>query len=575
GLPSAAHECTHAILRVLQSWFAEERLSDSLLVILTRGSVAVAGEDLFGGLSGTPVWGMARSAQAEYPGRLVLADIDGARASVDALAAALESGESQLAIRDGQLFLPRLARTAPEGPVASRAPSSGAISQNGGSPAGRDLPGEVLDGDRLALITGGTGGLGAIVARHLVAVHGARHLLLTSRRGRDAPGARELERELAGLGAHVRIEACDVSDYEQLRVLLDSIEDDHPLGAVVHVAGTGDNGLLEALTPESVSEVFAPKLDAAWHLHELTEHLDLQAFVLYSSIAGLFGGPGQGNYAAANAFLDGLAAFRRARGLNATSIVWGLWSEAGMGRGLSNVDVRRVLGSSSMRTIPTREGLELFDLALASGEGIVFPARLDGGALRAEARAGTLPGLLRGLVRVPARATTERPDGFKQRLSSVPEDERAGIVLELVRTEVASVLGHASPAAVEPAIAFRELGFDSLAAVELRNRLNDVCGLSLHATVVFDYPTAGELAGHLLELLTSGGLAGESGVDARIDELELMLSTVAGDGGERERLAARLRTCLSALYGDGGNEDIDIASDEELFELIDKGLGAR
>jgi acyl carrier protein len=358
-------------------------------------------------------------------------------------------------------------------------------------------------------------------------------------------------------------------------MLLDSVDGDHPLGAIVHAAGTGDNGLIGALTPERLSTVFAPKLDGAWHLHELTEQLDLQAFVLFSSIAGLFGGPGQGNYAAANSFLDGLAALRRSQGLSATSIVWGLWSEAGMGRHLSDVDIRRVVGSSSLRMVSTKEGLEFFDLALAYDGSVVLPARFDRSVLRAEARTGALPALLHGLVRVPHR-TPVRAERLTRRLSDAPAKERQEVALEFVRAEVAGVLGHSSAAAVDPKTTFKDLGFDSLAAVELRNRLQAAAEVSLPPTVVFDYPTVEELATYLIEKLAGEGTASDRGMDARLDELELLLDSVADDG-ERERLATRLKAFLAALYGNGGvsaSESIDTATDDELFELIDKGLGS-
>ncbi|HEX8689430.1 MAG TPA: SDR family NAD(P)-dependent oxidoreductase, partial [Solirubrobacterales bacterium] len=186
-----------------------------------------------------------------------------------------------------------------------------------------------LDPERTVLITGATGGLGALLARHLVNEHGARHLLLVSRSGPEAAGATELRAGLEELGASARIEACDVSDREQLKALIDSIEDEHPLGAVIHAAGALADATIESLTDEQVERVFAPKADAAWHLHELTRDADLSAFVAFSSAAGIVGGAGQGNYAAANLFLDALAHKRRAEGLPAPSIAWGLWETAG------------------------------------------------------------------------------------------------------------------------------------------------------------------------------------------------------------------------------------------------------
>ncbi len=571
-VPGLTHSVVSESLSLVQHWLAHDALSDSLLVFLTGGSIAVDGEAKLDGLPGASVWGLLRSAQAEHPGRFVLVDSDRSRASWDALAQALACGESQLALRDGELFVPRLKRL--EARVSSRGRASVDTSMDAESLVDGQR-GAVLDPKRTVLITGATGGLGAVLAHHLVSKHGVEHLRLLSRRGGEAPGATELQRELLALGAQVTIQACDVSDRKQLQAVIESIESAHPLGAIIHAAGVADNALVSRLSAERIGSVLAPKVDAAWHLHELTAHIELQAYVLFSSIAGLFGGPGQGNYAAGNAFLDGLATLRRSEGLTATSIVWGLWGETGMGSHMSEVDLRRAMGSSSMRLLSTEEGLEFFDLALESQEAVIFPARLDGRVLREEARAGTLPALLRGLVRIPSSAEPAHAKSLKQLLSGVAPEEREGIVLEAVRAEVAGVLGHSSAAAVDPTVAFREIGFDSLAAVELRNRLNAIGEVNLPPTVVFDYPTARELASYLSEELKRGEDVGES-VDARLGELEAMLANIT-DEGERERTAARLKACISALdvgIGKSRDEDIHAASDDELFELIDRGLGA-
>jgi candicidin polyketide synthase FscB len=352
------------------------------------------------------------------------------------------------------------------------------------------------------LITGGTGTLGALLARHLVSEHGVGHLLLVSRRGADADGAQELQAELESLGADVRIVACDVSQREALARLLDSIGAEHPLSAVVHTAGMLDDGVIGSLTPESLDRVLAAKADGAWHLHELTEHLDLQAFVLFSSGAGALGSPGQGNYAAANAFLDALAAHRLARGLPGSSLAWGLWEQAsGMTEDMTEADVSRMarLGSGALSS---EQGLELFDDALDAGEALMLPIPLDFGALRAQARIGVLPAMLAGLVRAPRRRSSEQSASLARRLAATPEAGRAGVVLELVRAQIAIVLGHASPEAIDAQRSFKELGFDSLTAVELRNRLNVTTGLRLPVTLVFDYPTASAVASNLLDKLS-------------------------------------------------------------------------
>jgi NADPH:quinone reductase-like Zn-dependent oxidoreductase/thioesterase domain-containing protein/acyl carrier protein len=354
-----------------------------------------------------------------------------------------------------------------------------------------------LDPDGTVLITGGTGGLGAAFARHLAQQHGMRRLLLVSRRGPDAPGAEKLVLELEGLGAEVRVAACDVADREQLAGLVGSLE--HPLTAVIHAAGVLADGVLESMTAEQLEQVLRPKLDAALHLHELTAGTDLAAFVLFSSVAALIGSPGQGNYAAANASLDALAAWRRSAGLPALSLAWGLWADAtGMTGELSEAELGR-LERMGIGVLPTELGLELFDQGLGSEQALLVPVRLDPAALRAQARAGRLPALLRGLVQEPARRGDAAAGGsLADRLAAVPREDWDRVTLELVREQVAAVLGHASADAVEADREFKELGLDSLAAVELRNRLTQASGLRLPTTLVFDHPSAAAVAALLV-----------------------------------------------------------------------------
>ncbi|MGA2164865.1 MAG: SDR family NAD(P)-dependent oxidoreductase, partial [Solirubrobacteraceae bacterium] len=356
-----------------------------------------------------------------------------------------------------------------------------------------------IDRERTVLITGGASGLGRLVARHLVAEHGARHLMLVSRRGADAPGAAELQEELAAMGASVTVAACDVADRAELARLIDAIPPEHALGMVVHAAAALDDGVVESLTAEQVERVWAPKAAAAWYLHELTADLDLSAFVLFSSAAGTFGAPGQGNYAAANAFVDGLAAYRRARGLPATSLAWGLWEQATSLTGeLGEGDLARI-ERGGLRALPTEEGLALFDAARAGSEALVLPVGLDWAAVRGGARAGLLPALLRGLVRAPARRALAAGGSLARRLAGAPRSEHREIVLRTVLVHAAAVLGHDSPDAIEAQRAFKDLGFESLSAVELRNRLSTATGLRLPATLIFDHPTPAALARHLLE----------------------------------------------------------------------------
>jgi acyl transferase domain-containing protein/NADP-dependent 3-hydroxy acid dehydrogenase YdfG len=483
AMAAAARERTHAALALVQSWIADERLAGTRLVLVTRGAIAVRGGEEIADLASAPVWGLVRSAQSENPQRLVLLDIDELQSALSVLPAALALEEPQLAVRGGEVRVPRLARI----------PRRRGDAQD---------PGADSDGLGTVLITGGTGGLGGLVARHLVSEHGARHVVLASRQGGQAPGAAELERELVALGAQVTVAPCDVSDREQLQSLLLETTCEHPLSAVVHAAGVLDDGVIGSLTPERVDRVFAPKVDAAWHLHELTEQLDLRMFVLFSSVAGTLGNAGQANYAAANTFLDSLAAYRRARGLTGTSLAWGLWAQTGaMAGDLSDTDVRRMEGTG-VAALSASEGLQLLDVALESDEPLLVPVRLDTAPLRAQARAGGLAPLLRGVVRLPARSSADEiGDSLPARLQGLPRERRESFVLGVVRSEVAGVLGHTSPLAIDPLRAFRELGFDSLTAVQLRNRLSLASGLRLPATVVFDHPSSAALAAYLLSEL--------------------------------------------------------------------------
>jgi acyl transferase domain-containing protein/NADPH:quinone reductase-like Zn-dependent oxidoreductase/NADP-dependent 3-hydroxy acid dehydrogenase YdfG/acyl carrier protein len=443
------------------------------------------------------------------------------------------------------------------------------------------LPASVDRGGTV-LITGGTGELGGLLARHLVSEYGVGRLLLASRGGRDARGALELEAELVGLGAVVSVVACDVGDRGELRELVESVPVEFPLRMVVHAAGVLDDGVIGSLTPERVDRVFAPKVDAAWYLHELTEHLDLSAFVLFSSAAGAFGGPGQGNYAAANAFLDGLACHRRARGLPGSSIAWGLWANASAMTGhLEGSDHAR-LGRSGIGALSVEEGLGLFDEALRVDEALAVAMRLDTAMLRAIASTGAVPPLLRGLARAPSRrAGGAGGESLARSLAGVAEGDRERVTLDLVRAQAAVVLGHDSPQAIDAQRAFKDLGFDSLTAVELRNRLGHVSGLQLPATLVFDYPTPFALAQYLLETLARDGIGSALSVDAELDRLELALSSIAAEDAKRTEVAERLQVFLTrlrdaSLSGDGEAvaTKIHSATAAEVLDFIDKELGS-
>ncbi|HVV11364.1 MAG TPA: type I polyketide synthase [Amycolatopsis sp.] len=463
-LPDALRETTRQVLARVQSWLAAP--DSGRLAVLTTNAVADDPELVAGS-----VWGLVRSAQAEHPGRLLLVDSDGRESSRRALDSALAAAgdESQLVIRDGVVRVPRLVRAEPDRPGWSFAP--------GGT----------------VLITGGLGLLGRLLARHLVTGYDVRHLVLLSRRGAETPGAREFLAELAGLGAEARAVACDAADRDALAEVLSGIPGDRPLTAVIHAAGTLDDGLVEALTAERLDATLRAKADGAWNLHRLTEGTGLSAFILFSSAAGVLGTAGQGNYAAANTFLDALAAHRQARGLPATSLAWGLWADAsGLTAHLAGTDVDRI-ARQGIRPLDTAAGLALFDAAGRSGEPLLVPTLLAHEAL------DEVPPMLRALARPKRRAAQSGATGGLRRL---PAAELAKTVLELVRTEAAAVLGHAGADTVVTGRPFKELGFDSLTAVDLRNRLSAATGLRLPATLVFEHPTPDELARFLRAELT-------------------------------------------------------------------------
>ncbi|WP_338057959.1 type I polyketide synthase [Streptomyces dangxiongensis] len=481
---------TAEALSVVQSFLASSR--EGVLVVVTRGAVGV------GGGVGDPVvagvWGLVRSAQAENPGRVVLMDVDpdtGLGTGLDAgvVAGVVASGESQVVVRSGEVFVPRLVR-------AAVAASGGSVFRPGGT----------------VLVTGGTGTLGGVVARHLVGAHGVRSLVLTSRRGLDAPGAVALKAELEQAGAVVTVAACDVADRVQLAGVLACVPVGAPLSGVVHTAGVLDDGVIGSLTAERLAAVLRPKVDAVLALHELTSGLELDAFVLYSSASGVLGGPGQGNYSAANAFLDAFACWRRGQGLPAVSLAWGLWGEASAMTGSLGASDQARMSRGGIRALSVEEGMALFDAGLTADEPALVAAKFDLAALTEQVVTAEVPSMLRGLVRRPRRTAASGTGGaagtpLNSRLTSLTVDEQKRMLLELVSGEVAVVLGHAGAGSIGAGQAFSDLGFDSLTAVELRNRLNAVTGLRLSATLIFDYPSPGVLAEFLRVELVGGEVA--------------------------------------------------------------------
>ncbi|AJC56292.1 type I polyketide synthase [Streptomyces sp. 769] len=465
---------------------------DAPLWCLTQGAVAVGGSERLADPAQAQVWGLGRVAALEHPQRWGgLVDLPGAPddRTLDRLAAVLTgTGEDQVAIRPSGVFARRL-RRAVAAPAQEWRPSG------------------------TVLITGGTGALGAQVA-HWLAENGAAHLVLTSRQGEDAPGAAELAAELRGRGVEVTVAACDVADSGALGALLAGLSGP-PLTAVVHAAGVLEPGLLDTLTAEQTARVLRPKVDATRNLHELTRDLDLSAFVLFSSFASTVGAAGQGNYAAANAYLDALAEQRRADGLVATSVAWGPWAEAGMAADGAHEERLRRGGLPAMSPQLALAGLRD---ALGRTEPAVVVADVDWAAFGPAFTALRPSPLLDGLLPTrPVAQSASAADGVPlvERLAKLPEGERGAVVGELVRGEVAAVLGYASADRVRPEQAFLELGFDSLTAVELRNRIAAATGLDLPATLTFDHPTLGALTDFLhAELVGAGAGAGAGAAPA-------------------------------------------------------------
>ncbi|WP_443054932.1 SDR family NAD(P)-dependent oxidoreductase [Streptomyces sp. NBC_00691] len=452
-----------------------------------------------------------------------------------------------------------------------------------------------LDPDGTVLVTGATGALGGLVSRHLVTEHGARRLLLVSRRGPDAPDARELAAELTALGAQVTLAACDTADRDALARLLGGVR----LTAVVHAAGVLDDGVITALTPERLDTVLAPKATAARNLHELTADHDLAAFVLFSSVMGVMGGAGQGNYAAANTYLDGLAQHRRAQRLPALSLAWGMWADtagrpgaAGMAGSLSEADRGR-LARTGLAPIDRSEGLALLDAALRMDSAALVPAPLDRAALGA---LGTrLPTVLRDLAPAAPRpaqaaATSAAPATatLRDRLADLGPAEREELLLDLVRVQTAAVLGRSSASGIPAERSFKDLGCDSLTLVELRNRLQTSADLRLPATFLFNYPTPIAVVAHLHgelvpaepESAVSDGARAVPGL-VELDGLEAALAGLPDDTRDdiRDEIVQRLQALVARVPAQrtpSDDEDlaarVESASVDELLAFIDSEL---
>ncbi|MFD7539181.1 type I polyketide synthase [Streptomyces sp. NPDC059819] len=569
--PTPEPSKTHAVdgesvpAEVLRTLALVQALGDAHVAaplwVATRGAVSVGASDATADANGAAVWGLGRVAALEHPerwGGLVdlpeTADARAASRLAQVLAAA--SGEDQVAVRGSGVFVRRLVR-APFGDVDVSGGSAGEWSPGGGT----------------VLVTGGTGALGAHVARWL-AREGAEHLVLTSRRGTDAPGAAELKAELAELGARATIAACDAADRDALARLLDKIPDDAPLTGVFHTAGVLDDGVLDVLTEDRMASVFRAKAESARHLDELTRDADLTAFVLFSSLTGTVGAPGQGNYAAANAFLDALAERRRAAGLPAVSLAWGPWGGGGMAAADGSEERMRQAGLPVMDPARATEALRRATLHAAAQGGhadspvpvreaaalvvadVVWDRFTDGfTATRRSTLFDDLPEVAAARTAHPTSADDTETPPLKQQLAALsrPDAERA--LLDLVRTQAAAVLGHGGKQAVPGDGAFKGLGFDSLTSVEFRNRLGVATGLTLPATLVFDHPSpravADYLSGHLLT--------------ADVTDSAAVIPTSTGTAADDEPIAIVSMSCRFP----GG-----VRGPEDLWRLVADGVDA-
>ncbi|MCV6971317.1 type I polyketide synthase [Mycobacterium bohemicum] len=451
-----------------------------------------------------------------------------------------------------------------------------------------DGPGGLAGGT--ALITGGTGMAGSALARHLVKHHGVPHVMLISRGGERAEGVVDLAAELREAGALVSVVAGDAGDRDAIAAALAGVPARYPLRGVFHAAGVIDDGLIGSLTPDRVDAVFRAKVDAAWNLHELTQGLELSAFMLFSSMAGIVGAPGQGNYAAANSFLDGLAAYRRSHGLPGLSVAWGLWEQpSAMTRHLEDRDRIR-MSRAGLAPLPTRQALALLDDAMLIDRSTLVAARLDSAGL---GRAGAeLPPIMRELGARRARrvvadaGSAASTSSLRARLQGLTADQRNRELVELVCGNAATVLGQGD---IDADRAFQDLGFDSLTAVELRNRLKAATGLTLSPTVIFDHPTPAALAGHIdSQLAATDTVPGKPGDGpdrmARFNEvareLQAMIEQPGWSPDEKLRMSTRVQTLLSAwtpvdpvLEQDELLDDIDSATESELFALLDEEAG--
>jgi acyl transferase domain-containing protein/acyl carrier protein len=577
GLDDAPHPDFPAVPRCVSRTVALAQALDAAgvegrLWAVTRGAVSVSGseQEPVDSPHQAMLWGLGRVIGLEQPGRwggvVDLPETLEERAwPAFRHALTRPDAEDEFALRAAGTFVRRLVRA----PMGERAPV------RSWRPAGT------------VLLTGGTGALGRRVARWL-AERGAEHIALVSARGPEAPGAAELVTELTAAGTKVTLTACDVADRAALGRIIDALPAEYPLTSVIHTAALLDDGVIGSLTDKQLNHVLRVKARGALNLHELTKDRELSAFVLFSSFAGTFGTAGQGNYAPGNSFLDALARYRRARGLTATSLAWGHWD----GGGIAEPAVEEQLRRRGVSVMPPDLAITQLQQALDDDETClaVIDADWGGSANRAAIVANPTP-LLYELpeVRQVLDGTAaggpgapgddrERPAGgdpaLLRRLADAPETEHHRLVLQVVRGQVALVLGRPGGAeSVDPDRPFKELGFDSLTAVELRNRIGNATGLPLPATLVFDYPTPNTLTRYVLSEISAQAT---SPVLGELERLEAALSGLAPDRWEDLGIAARLRALVARATPESADPDgldLDAASHDDVFALLDEELG--
>ncbi|WP_196073298.1 type I polyketide synthase [Nakamurella alba] len=560
-VPAAVRTALARVLEDAQGFLVEESCAAVRLVVAVRPSPGTPEE-----LVAAAVAGLVRTADQEHPRRFAVVDLPAdpsAPVPWAAVAGALAAGEREIRVRDGRLEVPRVVETvsvpgATSAEAATRPPISGTV-----------------------VVTGGTTGVGAQLARRLVRVHGVRDLVLVSRRGGAAPGVDDLVTELAADGARVAVRALDLAAPGAVREMLDGIDD---LAGIVHAAGALDDAPLTVLGPDRVEVPLRPKVDAGWALHLATaDRADPGFLVFCSSVAALVGNPGQAGYAAANSFLDALAVARRAAGLPATSVTWGLWevgSELTARMGAAGVDR---LARAGVDRLDLNSALSHFDTALQQPDVDPVAVAWNAAALAARAGTGDLPAVLRGLtVAQPVAAAaprfpepehtgataTARRTGPAAPLSGMDRDEAARWLTEKVSGHVCAVLGHRT---VAPDRAFSELGLDSLTAVELRNRLDAETGLRLPTTTAFDHPTVEDLSAHLLGVLRPAPPAADLRLAGWLAELEQDLTDSSPE--VRTRVLDLLSAGARRLAGAPAADDLAGATDDEIFDFIDTQLG--